>query len=399
MGKPLHAQSTNNTKINFSAQNEKLSLILIRLADEANLNFTYDAGDIVFSSIYSYSATDKLPLVILDELLSNTNHTYKQVGNQIVIYKDNTISNVKTTADATTPVLDSKVNSNIIYNVIADTVYIKDTVINFINDTIRIVDTVYVEKQKINTQENEKVEDISPVLFNPTLSRNEGWSASIFIAPIVSNFSLVHEDSELTFRNFSFGVEANRKFDKWGVSVGLKLTQFSEKFNHSYSITEGGYFVTDTIDFYYTVIQTDTAWYYITDSTWSPIDNHEYSYNIKNRVGYIEFGASVFHDYFTKNNLSLYAKIGVQAGIMVYKNGLAIPDANNPKGVDFANLNFSSASYSILLGTGVRYQISEHFDFNSEIYYLNYFTDLVIDYPNNTKVKGVGVRLGLIYYF
>ena len=54
--------------------------------------------------------------------------------------------------------------------------------------------------------------------------------------------------------------------------------------------------IISSIDEYYTVSNTDTTWYYVTDSTYKPIDNHEYSYNINNRIGYLEFvvSASLF---------------------------------------------------------------------------------------------------------
>ena len=397
MANQLMAQSNTNANIDFTAQNEKLSIILSRLANEANINFTYDAGDNVFDEICTYSATNKSPLIILDELLSNTNHKYKQIGNQIVIFKNGSKSNYED--DAIIAVTDNGVNEIIIHNVVVDTIFIRDSIVVTRSDTIRIIDTIYVEKKKSKPRPIAKLKDIPSDYFDQSSSREKGWSASIFISPIASNFSLAQESTKVTFRNFSFGVEANKIFDKWNISGGMKLTQFSEKFNHTYSVNDGGYFVTDTIDEYYTVIQTDTAWYYITDSTWKPIDSHDYNYNINNRVGYIEFSVGVSFDYFSNNKMRLYVKTAGQVGVLVYRNGLAIPNTKNPEGVDFADLNFSATAYSVLLGTGVKYRINKQLDFNSEIYYLNYLTDMVADYPNNTKFKGIGIRFGLMYYF
>jgi len=394
---PLLAQSSMSAKINFNAQNEKLSIILYRLANEANVNFTYDAGDNVFDNTYTYNAINKSPLVILDELLSNTNHEYKQIGNQIVIFKNN--SNIKYEDDEIVAVVSSENNESIVHGVIVDTIYIRDSIITVISDTIRIIDTIYIEKQKKKPQPIVKVKDIPTDYFNKVSSREKGWSASVFIAPIVSNISLAQESGAVSFRNFSLGIEASKIFNNWNILGGIKLTQFSEKFNHTYTVNDGGFFVTDTVDTYYTIIQTDTAWYYITDSTWKPIDNHEYSYNISNRIGYIEFSTGASFDYYSTSKIRLYIKAIGQMGILMYRNGLAIPDSNNPEGVDFADLNFSTASYSILLGTGIKYRINKQLDFNSEIYYLNYFTDMVVDYPHNTKVRGVGIKFGLMYYF
>lgn len=409
----LQAQSTDNGNINFQVDNEKFSSALYRLGNEAHLNFTYDANDGLFSTIVSYNAVDKLPLLILDDLLSNSNHNYKQIGNQIVIFKDKDknqesnivnidfdqieISDDKTTIDEAIGI--NTFSSDNFHEPIIDTIFVLDTIFEIHTDTLHIIDTIYIdkEKQKRTTKSKYKNSDID--FFNPQIARDYGWSGGVFLAPILSNFSLASQNNTLSIRNFSFGIEVSKSFNKWNVSAGLKLTHFSENFNHTYYVTEGGYFVTDTIDEYYTVTETDTSWYYVTDSTWKPIDNEEYSYNIKNRIGYLEFSTAVSFDYITTRKFRLYAKVGVQLGVMIYSSGLAILDADDPVGVDFADLNFNHTSYSLLLGTGIKYRISDRLDFNSELYYFNYFNDLVIDYPSTNKINGLGLKLGLIYYF
>lgn len=393
---PVVAQSKDN--IDFSIVDEKLSSALFQLAYVADINFTYDAGDSLFNMKLNYNAVDKQPLAILEELLSTTNLTYKQIGNQVVIYRaksnyptpillENNIAENNFSAELAIV----ETNKNVFLEAIPDTV--------FISDTIRITDTVFVEKEKPQKQPTQKLKEIPVDYFNPMASRENGWSAEISLAPIVSNFSLVRQTNSVSIRNFSLGIEASKILNKWNFSGGIKLTHFAEKFNHTYSTSEGGYFVTDTIDEYYTVSQTDTTWYYVTDSTWKPIDNHEYSYNISNRIGYLEFIVSVSYDYYTNRKLRLYAKGGLQAGALIYSSGLAIPDANEPAGVDFADLNFSSMSYSILAGVGIKYRLTEYIDFNSELYYFSNFNDVVIDYPVNKKISGVGLKFGLIYYF
>lgn len=402
---PIAAQSKAN--IDFNIDNETLSSALFKLAYVADINFTYDAGDSLFNTKLSYSATDKQPLVILDELLNNTNHTYKQVGNQVVIYKNKNSIPV--------PILpivivaennDSEELKDVVNSVnddqlllVPDTIFVSDTIVEIQTDTIRITDTVFVEKEKPQKQPTPKLKEIPVDYFNPMASRENGWSAELFFAPIATNFSLVRETNSLSVRNFSLGVEATKLLNRWNISGGFKLTHFAEKFNHSYSTSDGGYFVTDTIDEYYTVAQTDTTWYYVTDSTWKPMDNHEYSYNINNRIGYLEFAASVSYDYYTSRKLRLYAKVGLQAGALIYSTGLAIPDANEPAGVDFADLNFSSMSYSALGGIGMKYRINEFIDFNTELFYFRNFNDVVIDYPISKKISGIGLKFGLIYYF
>ncbi len=393
LGGSLTAQTNLQTHINFSATNEQLSRILYRLANETNINFTYNAGDDVFAKKISYKAVDKLPLIILDELLSNTNHTFKQIGNQIVIYKKNSTNN---TAVKKSDVNDKKVSERA--KIITDTIFVVDTIVVAQIDTVLIMDTVFVERKKF-PKPIVKLKEVPVDNFAPNAYRKKGWSAGAFITPILSNFSLVQNANSLSFRNFSFGFEASKIINKWNITAGLKLTHFSEKINSSYDISNGGYFVKDTVDAYYTVTQLDTSWYYITDSTWKPINNHKYSYDITNRVGYFEVNASLSFDYISNKKYKLYAKAGIQSGILIYKNGVAITNPDNPVGVNFADLNFRNISISVFLGTGIKYRLNKQMDFNSEIYYLNYFNNVVSDYPTFKKIQGVGFKFGLTYYF
>lgn len=404
MVRPVAAQSNDN--IDFEINDEKLSAALFRLAYVTNINFTYDAGDSLFNTKLSYKAANKPPLVILEELLSGNNLTYKQIGNQVVLYKNKSNNqnpvvqeniSVEENVDAELAVV---VTDNIVKTeLIPDTVFVPDTIVEIQTDTIRIIDTIFVEQEKTQKPTPQKIKEIPVDYFNPMASRESGWSAEIFFAPIASGFSLVRQSNSLSIRNFSLGVEASKILNRWNITGGLKLTHFAEKFNHTYSTSEGGYFVTDTIDEYYTVSETDTIYYYVTDSTWKPIDSHEYSYNINNQIGYIEFLVSVSYDFYTNRKLRLYAKAGMQTGVLIYSRGLAIPDENEPTGVDFADLNFSSMSYSILGGVGIKYRVNEYIDFNSELYYFNNFNDAVVDYPVNKKISGAGLKVGLIYYF
>lgn len=405
---PLQAQSEEVGNINFQIDNEKMSSALIRLANDGKLNFSYDAGDSLFDTKVNYSAVDKPPLVILDDLLSNSNHSYKQIGNQIVIFKDKDNSQQSSSRKGETnenitvvdeAIIVSSLQSDNFVEPIADTIFVLDTVFKLQTDTLRITDTIFVEKEQTEKPTKSKYKSKTIDYFNPQVARDYGWSGGIFLAPVLTNFSLAKQTNTLSIRNFSFGIEVSKTFNKWNVAAGLKLTHFGENFNYSYSVTEGGFFVTDTIDEYYTVSQTDTSWFYVTDSTWKPVDNQEYTYDINNRIGYLEFSAAVSYDYFTNRKFRLYAKVGTQMGVMIYSSGVAIPDANEPTGVDFADLNFNTTSYSIFLGTGIKYRISDHLDFNSELYYFQNFNEVVSDYPISKKINGLGLKLGMIYYF
>lgn len=404
----LVAQEVSNKPIPvFEVSNQTLDAVLKRLAYESNLRFTYEANDPVMDTKVTMKCEDEFPLTILSRLLENTGHAYKQIGNQIVIYI-NKDSNELLLANESHD--ESKEHSNIPdvviqeptnYNPepIIEAVVLKDTVIKIQIDTVRITDTVFIEKEKPRKTPIAKIKNLPVDYFNPNASRENGWAATIYFAPIMSDFSLGKLTDEWDIRNFSFGMEAIRMFNNWNISGGVKLTHFAGKFNHSYSITEGGYFVSDTVDEYYTVNQTDTTWYYVTDSTYLPLDHREYSYNVNNRIGYLELVLSASYDYYSNRKVRLYIKGGLQAGVLIYSTGLAVPDANKPIGVDFADLNFNNLSFSALAGAGIKYNINKYIDFNAEFYYFNNFTEVVVDYPFDKKIRGVGLKMGMIYYF
>lgn len=380
----------SNKSMNFSAHNEKLSNVLYRLAIASEINLSYNSSDEFFNKKVSCTFVDKPPLIIIDELLHETKYLYKKVGSQVVIYKDvNSNKKVK-------PVPLAKVDNKI--SVITDTVIVikSDTII--VMDTVVVTDTVFIEKINKATAAIHQNE-IPTELFNPLSARQNGWSGSFFVAPIISNFSMVTPSNSLSFRNFAFGVEANKDVNNWSFSAGAKLTLFSKKVLQSYTINNGGYFVTDTVDSYYTVIEHDTAWYYVTDSLWKPVDDQKYSYDINNRIGYVDVFATLSYHYYNSSNYRLYIKGGLQSGFLIYKSGISVSDNNQEEDINFDDLKFKTPSFSFILATGVKYKISNAFDFNPEVYYFQNFNDAIIDYPQSDKIIGLGFKFGLIYYF
>jgi|GEM_PF-459039 len=415
--KPLFGQSTESEKIDFSVENQKLSSVLVMLSVETGINFSYNSDESLFDTKITYDAENKSPLIILEDLLKDTNHGFKKIGNQIVIFQNS--SKAQEPVVAPVPVVTIKEEPKIITEYITtsvyDTVFVTDTLVKYITDTlikfktdtliqiktdtVFLVDTVFVEKEKPKKPQPNKIKEIPIDYFNKQELRESGWSGGIYIAPILSDFSLVREEDKITIRSFSLGAEVTKIQNNWNFKANLQLTHFGEKFNHSYIFTDGGFFVTDTIDEYYTVVQNDTTYYYVTDSTWKPVDSQEYNYAINNRIGLLEIGLSVSYDFYTSQNARFYGRLGANIGFIIYSNGFALPYPEQPEGVDFADLSFATQSISAVAGIGMKYRINKHFDFNPEIYYSKYFNNIVEDYPASTKITGIGVKFGLIYYF
>jgi len=397
----LHLSGQNNNPISFSVENEKFSIALSRLSQVSDLNFSYNSVDELFGEKISYQAINKTPLAILEDLLENSTHWYKQIGNQVVIFRKKEDSeNVNEDQEVTDqPVVVIATQDIIPAKIVYDTIVIRDTLIQVFVDTLRVTDTVFVEKV-VYQQEIANLNKIdSTDSFNPETARLQGWSATAFFAPVISGFSMADNDNSLDIRNYSMGIAVSKAYDKLNISGSFKLTHFGESFNNTYNITEGGFYRTDTVDKYYTVVDTDTSWYYVTDSLWQPSDFKQYNYNVKNKIGYLDFAIGASYVFYTHKEFKFYGTAGLQMSILIYQSGLAIPDPKNPESVSFADLSFSSPNFLYLVGAGAKYEITDRIDFNPELYYFRAFNQAVDDYPLDKKVSGLGLKFGLTYYF
>jgi len=401
---PLYAQSEVQGNSSTTFQNEKLSAVLLKLSETEDLNFSYDANDPVYDKRISYSSKGESIQKILDNILSEAGLTHKQIGKQTVIYhsEDDQLNPV-----IVAPVIQSENSQN---NVIVlnespvsiteykiDTIYLQDTLFRI--DTIRVVDTVFIEKEKPEKPATAKIKEIPVDFFQPGVERDKGWAMGIFAAPILDDFSLVKDQKSFSLRSFSLGVDAVKLLKRWNITFGLRLTQFNHRFTQQYSINEGGFFDTDTIDAYYTVIETDTAWYYVTDSSWVPLEQREYSYEKTNTLGYLECNVSASFDLYKSPKMRIYVKAGGQLSLLIYNNGIAFPGDDQAEGVDFEELQFNEINYAFSLGTGLKYKIADKVDFNTELYYSGYLNTLVPEFPVDTKIKALGLKLGLVFYF
>ncbi len=398
---PAVSQNSENNLVNFSVNNIPISSALYKLSLQCGYDISYDASDSSLQQLISISAQNELAFDIYRKLLQNTSHSFKQIDNLIVIFKpDDKVE------ESLNPEDESRILLPIENTVIPDTVYVNDTIFRTKTDTLlitqidtlRIVDTVFIVKpgrdkiKQIKKNQNE--------LITSRVPRKNGWAGEIFISPMASTFSLSEENSPLKFRNFSIGADLTKIIDNLNISIGLKLNHFADNYNNDYLIQEGGYYQTDTIDIYYTILDSDTSWYYVTDSSWLPVDNHQYNYNIKNRIGYLDVGLSATYDFYSIGNARIFAGLGLNSGILIYRSGTAIRNKETePQGVNFADLEFNNMVYTAQAKLGMKYQINKIVDFKTELFYFQSFDNVVSDFPYNNKLNGVGLKFALLYYF
>ena len=399
---PLCAQSEVQGHSSIVFQNEKLSDVLLKLAETGNMNFSYDANDPVYNKRISYSSKGESTQQILNNVLSEAGLTHKLIGKQTVIYHS-VDDQIIPTEEALWELEESNnkiiVKSEIPVGITEyeiDTIYIQDTIFRI--DTIRITDTVFIEKEKPEKQNSPKIKEIPVDFFQMETDRDNGWAMDFYAAPLLSDFSLVKDDVSFTLRNFSLGIDAIKLLNRWNFSIGLHFSHFGHRFSQQYTKTTGGVYQTDTIDIYYTVVDIDTSWYYVTDSSWIPLESRDYHYEKTNTIGYLGLNASVAYDFYKSLKLRIYGKLGGQIGWSVYKNGIAIPDEEHAEGINFSDLHFNTA-YSASLGAGLKYKITDDLDFNTELYYSRYLNQLVKEFEFDNRLNVIGLKIGIVYYF
>lgn len=402
----ISAQPVVNGMVTVSFKGEKLSEALQHLSDSGKVNFSYAANDPSYDTRITYAAQEESLEKVLENILSQAGLTFKIIGNQIVLFKADS-ANIESSEEADSgevsidesdgTTLTEALAPAVEISYMLDTVFLRDTIYRV--DTIRIIDTVFVEPEKPDKPEPSKIKELPVDYFQFGAERDKGWAMSIFAAPVISDFSMVSGQKDFSLRSFSLGLEAVKLLERWNINLGVRLSQFGQHFTQQYSVNEGGYYSTDTVDTYYTVINTDTSWFYVTDSSWVPIENMEYSYDKRNTLGYLEFNLSASYDIYRSEKLRWYLKAGGQLSLLIYKNGIAISGEDQADAQDFNDLEFNELNYAFTVGSGIKYKLSDKVDFNTELYYTGYLNQLIPDYSMDTKFNAIGLKLGLLIYF
>ena len=394
----VSVNAQDEIKMSFSVQNVPLATALYRFSNQSGINLTYNAGDEVYRQIVTYEAVDKAPFVILGELLGLSGQKYKMIGNQVVLYpgvdKDSEAESLQ--SDINDKISETSEPKLVVPNVIKnpkvskDTIFVFDTIFVAKIDTLLKIDTVFMEIPAI---------DSSLVNIDSTVDvRDKSWAVDFFVSPIFSSFSLVSGESSKKLSNYSIGFGVSKQINRCNINIAFGYLHFADNYTYNYKISDGGFYISDTIDEYYTVSGIDTSWFYLTDSTWKPLETKEYSYELDNKIGYLQFLGSFTYDIIKRKNSRYYIKGGLSCNVIVTKKGRAF-NSDNPNGIDFSNLGFESPVFSFLGAFGTKVQLAEKTDFVGELYYFSSFGNTVKDYPSETKMNGIGLQLGIRYYF
>jgi hypothetical protein len=404
-----NAQQSAERRIDFSASNEPLSIVLDRLSQVAAINFSYNSADLSFSKPITYSARNKTIPEITSEILNLSGHGFRQIGNQLVVYPEKIVTETNEVLTNNMPQMPQGQDTSRVQQIIVrDTIVRHETVTKL--DTLILRDTVFVEKEVFRDARRPDLKKNIADIFRFEPNREDGWALNIHYGQHYGGIrnkseqaapqfiDLLESTETNSFRNYSLGSELLHNKGKWTFSAGLQLTGFATRLKYNDIQSTGGYYRTDTISWYYTVVQTDTTWFPVTDSIFLPLNRTEINYNQLNKVGYLDFTLGAYYSFYADANISLYLKANLGASFLIYSDGVLLQNTTGYPGEDYKNADFNNSLMFYQLGVGLRYKVGNWFDVFGEFSFRNYFGTIMNSYPVDRKYYMTGIRVGLIYY-
>lgn len=412
----ITAQSEQQKRFDFVVKEAKLTEVIGQLGSLAEVRFSYSTSDLQYAIPITYSGKNKTLREHLTTILEPSGCYFRYIGNQIVIFKpggqqklnehiaDTVARSQPTPIKPDTALAVGSIRlPDILYDTIirVDTIRLTDTIVR--TDTVFIRETIVAEPLPPKAGANS--------FGNVDRGTFKGWSAQLYFASMYNQFSfdapsasanllgLVEESESVSFRNFSVGAGIDYHLNSWRFSAALQLTGFSNRFKYSYERTTGGFYDVDTLDSYYTVVLTDTSWYYITDSSYVPLDKRAYNYNQLNSLGYLDLQLSAAYTFYRYRGLGIYMTAGFNASRLIYSNGITIGDQPDYYEVDFDDLSIARNHFSWQAGMGIHQRIARNLDLTAEVFYRNAAQSLIDDYPVERKYQATGIKAGILYYF
>ncbi len=386
--------------------NEPLASIMERLSRNAGVNFSYNPDQLNTAKIYTFSHVRRPLSELLDLLFNDAGFGYRLNGNQIVIF--NLAPDQKKVEEKPAP---DKVSPTIL----RDTVYMTRTILKTDTltltqkDTVTRFDTVYIMRAAPENRigKGDIFSDIRPM--GEELTKEFRIYAGVGLSWLAGHTTFASEteydNKAEEYRIFhsdkaasgSLGLEVHAGYDRFSVVSGLLLTTFSQNFDYKYEISSGGFFRKDTLDAYYTLPGADTAWFYIIDSVYIPIDVQKFGYKTVNRRNYIEVPLMLQYS-IPISQVLVYLRSGLIAGISSGNKGMYINYEGEGAG-DLAELVHKPVVFSFVAGAGVMVPIHKKLIFQSGILYRTQLQSVYKDFPIKTSHSALGINAGLLFKF
>lgn len=392
-----------NPLISFSVESCNLDEALEKLFAEYELNVAFSKPELSKIRIEGYSCSYKSVEEVLSDLLKGTGYGFKKVGKQYVIRKDLQIVQQE-------PVSQEPVVAPPEEIVVQKT----ETVVDKSMDTIHIIDTVKIIRTVMRYDTVVQVETQHDTVFAVKYKgvempwpafKDNGWfitpSLTISSLGIKCDYSVLDNPIQIVpVSAYGIGLDGGYKHKR--LSVGMSLAYKSLKYSFSFeqTVTEGDYYVNDTLDTYYVVHPTgDTTYQYILDSTYIPPTTTHFAYRDVNRIDYLSLGLFASIDFVKLNYFRMFAKAGLTADFPIACSGSYIDlETTNHQEITLDQLQ--SVKLNWFGGLGLGFKLGNHFELIPEVYYRQMIgSPFKANFPMDMRLHYWDIRLGLTYYF
>jgi hypothetical protein len=403
--------------VSLHADNQPLAVLLRSLGNQAGIKFSYDPDVINTRRKITINVSNRTLGEVLSLILDNPMLSFREIGDQLVIYYDRNkqlppgTARQNTQQDTEAPRL-IVLSPDTVFIPRTDTVTIvrNDTVIRYLTlvqrDTVTRYDTVYVGKTQKPGKPGERM-DINNQHFNIS-GENNGFLFEAGYTQLLGGPSyrsavatsgpleiLVREAEKNSAANFSAAAGVSYTFKRLGGSAGISYTRLGETFSYDYTKQVGGFYDSDTVETFYTVTGTDTTRYYITDSTYVPVDYRHYNYRNPNAYRYIEFPFAGHFHVIKNENLSLYLSGGLIPGFSTGSQALLIRSESDPDAGWVTSGELADFILSWQAGLGARVRLAEGLNISAEAGFRKQTTSLYSQYPVEKRFGFFTVKAGL----
>lgn len=379
------AQSLDKTKLNIVHEKISMTGLLEDIEEQTGFYFSFSPDDFK-DRFLKVRFIDRSLSYILEQIFEDQ-FAYLKNGAEIIVFKNRTPEegDIPEIADGASPdpVAGEEniqapreiVRIDTVYKVLRDTLFLKDTV--YITDTVLVRDTIYKQKVVKNAHSNN-------ISFKNTLidDNRPAFYLDAYYAPVIGSTVYGGSNQELgsiysgAFEDgVSYAAGLNGGVVKNGfiAETGLSIRKVRNKLNYTFNKPEESFYEVDTLDSYYTVADSDTTWFFVTDSLLQVIPGYNEFYHNTNEYTFLDIPFNLGYQ-LNINRFDLELRAGISLGFLLSKQGYYIADEELYPVKNLDDLESKVAVNGGLSFTGV-YHLSKRFGFSGQLNMRTAFSD------------------------
>ncbi len=405
--RPQEAKAQNfDALISFSVESCSLDAALEKLLAEYDINVAFSKAELSKIRIERYSCSYKSTEEVLADLLKGTNYGFRKIGMQYVIRKNKALDPEKN--EQNDPINEIKKHKT-------------ETIMSKAGDTIRVFDTMQVIRTVMRYDTIVRYDSIVRVdtVFDIKYKgyeikwpkfKDNGW----FISPSLDyGFAFISQNIDKTLAegnisvnllpssDFTIALDGGYKKNRLAFGISLSYNTLRYRFQLDETIFTGDYYVNDTLDSYYVVHPNigDTAYYYILDSTYIPLETTTNTFRDVNRHDYLGLGIFASFDIYRNAHFRLFTKVQATVGFLTHAEGSTIKQGQII-GNSLTINELKPTKFAYQIGLGGAWKVANRIELIPEIYFMKNVGTLFKDEsPINMQTRFLKLRLGLTYYF